>query len=647
MRLFNSLLFLSFFSMAGWAANERPNVILIFTDDHGYTDLGIHGVDPDVRTPHLDQLARDGVLFTNAYVTAPQCVPSRAGLLAGRHQNAFGVDDNHKGPLPLSETTIADRLQEAGYVTGMVGKWHLNPGPQHIEWDGPQPPGAYNPRNRGFEEYWNGAMNRVEINYDLDGNLLEDAPRRMDFPDKYRIDLQTAAALAFLSRREQDDRPFFLYLPYYAPHAPLEDPPHYMERLEHVECYVRRMGLASILAMDDGVGLIRKTLESMGIAENTLIFFTSDNGAPLKETSYVGSLNSPTVGEKGMQTDGGQRVPYIAAWPGTIPGGQVFEEVVSSLDAAFTTLVLAQAPMDDSLEGENLLPWLIGERTGPVHEALYWRWRSQAAVLSDGWKFIRLGDDPKYRYLFNMREIGQETAEHNRIDDYPEITARLERMLEEKADSWHFKGLPEGRPVGADQLFYDQHVEKTLPPQPLGEGRTGRYIPWVDGERRPDLANDRPPYPAGRNRVGSADEALAEDAGWLDWELRRGSDEQMPEGGWWIAPGPHHPAPTFITALGLDLAPPVRIEVEGISDQQVKLEVSWRTEDSGREFLDEPEALLEFPGGYAKHTARARVEADATVIHLRLSFPVGSATPLEFHRILVRDADGNKWINEF
>lgn len=483
---------LASFSLADASAAEQPNVILIFTDDQGYTDLGIVGADPDVRTPHLDQLARDGVLFTRGYATAPQCVPSRAGLIAGRHQNVFGVDDNHKGPLPLTEVTIADRLQQAGYVTGMVGKWHLSPGPQRIDWDGPQPQGAYNPRNRGFEEYWNGAIGpRYEVNFDLDGNLLADAPQMVNDP-RYRVDVQTDAALAFLQRRQDDPRPFFLYLAWYAPHAPLEDPPHYMERMSHVDDYVRRMGLASILAMDDGLGRIREKLEQMGMTENTLIIYMSDNGAPLKVTSYVGSLNTPTVGEKGMQTDGGQRIPYIAAWPGTIPPGQVFDETVSTLDAARATLEVAQANIDERVEGVNWIPWLKGQRSGAVNEALFWRWRSQAAVLSGDWKFIRVGSDPNYRYLFNMQTIGEQTAAHNRINEFPEVAERLERMLMAQADQWHFKGLPQGRPLRPDQDFYDQHVEQTAQALPLGQGETGAYIPWVDGARRPDLRNTNP-----------------------------------------------------------------------------------------------------------------------------------------------------------
>ncbi len=215
---------------AAAAVEQRPNIIIVFTDDQGWTDLGIHGIDPDVRTPNLDQLARDGVLFTNGYVTAPQCVPSRAGIMTGRHQNAFGMDDNHKGPLPLTEITMADRLQAAGYATGMVGKWHLAPGRNRTFPDGKDVPDAkYDPGHRGFEEYWNGPMVNYQANFDLQGNLIADAPQTINDP-RFRIVVQTQAALAFLKRREQDDRSFFLYLAYFAPHAPMQASPPHMQR---------------------------------------------------------------------------------------------------------------------------------------------------------------------------------------------------------------------------------------------------------------------------------------------------------------------------------------------------------------------------------------------------------------------------------
>ncbi len=456
------------------AAEKRPNIIIVFTDDQGYTDLGIHGIDPDVRTPNIDQLARDGVLFTNGYATAPQCVPSRAGLMTARHQNAFGLEDNMKGPLPRDETTIAQRLRAVGYVTGMVGKWHLDVGRDAS--NRPQFREDSLPHMHGFDEMFSGNMSRYHATFDLQGNDLK-KPFEVVDQEGYRVDIQTDAALAFLDRRTGDDRPFFLYLGYFAPHSPVQDPPEYMQRMAHVEELVRRMGLASILAMDDGVGRIREKLKEMGVDDNTLIFFMSDNGAPLREGAYVGSLNHPLVGEKGMQTDGGQRIPYVAAWPGVIPPGQVFELPVSTMDAAATAIAAAGAPLDEKIEGVDLRPWLTGKETGPVHDELCWRWRSQSAILTgDGkWKFIRLGQ--RQRFLFDMTEIGRQTTDDNLIRQHPEIAAQLEARLKAVADTWKIKGLPGDPVVRPDQDFYDQHVNRTLPPLPLDAGMTGAFVP--------------------------------------------------------------------------------------------------------------------------------------------------------------------------
>lgn len=432
------------------AADAKPNILLIFTDDQGYTDLGIHDIDPDVRTPNLDQLARDGALFLRGYTTAPQCVPSRAGLITGRHQNAFGVDDNNSGPLPHGESTIAERLAKVGYTTGMVGKWHLDIGPGADK-------GSleFLPHRHGFQEYFCGSLQNYHASHDLTGNALENPPQRVR-DTRYRIDVQTEAALSFLDRRRADEKPFFLYLAYFAPHAPVEAPPSYLERMAHVRDPQRRKGLASILAIDDGIGKIRAKLASIGAADNTLIFYISDNGAPLRQAAYIGSHNHPMTGEKGMLTDGGQRVPFIAAWPGRIPPGTTFDHPVWTLDATATALAAAGAPTNDKIEGANLLPWLNGAKQGPVHDLLCWRWRSQAAILSGNWKLVLLGD--RQRYLFDLTKPGRETAAHNRLAQHPEIAADLEKKLIATADTWRTKGLPQ-EVVRPDQLFFDTHID--------------------------------------------------------------------------------------------------------------------------------------------------------------------------------------------
>ncbi len=600
---------------------SRPNIILIFTDDQGLTDLSIHGFDDDVRTPQIDQLARDGVLFTRGYVTAPQCVPSRAGLLTGRHQNAFHMETNHDGPLPLSEPTIADRLQRAGYATGMVGKWHLGPVPrsQHPQWDG-ESYEPYLPRNRGFEDYWYGSINNYEVNYRLDGTDMPGAPAKVT-DTRFRVDVQTEAALAFLQRRKDDDRPFFLYLAWFAPHAPMQAPPHHMERLPHVQQHERRMGLASILAMDDGVGLIRKKLEEMGQTENTLIFYISDNGAPLRQRAYVGSLNAPAVGEKGMQTDGGQRVPFVAAWPGRIPAGQVFDQAVWSLDATVTSLAATGAPMDGEFDGVDLMPWLTNERSGQVHDALYWRWRSQATILEGDWKFIRLGD--RARYLFDMRELGKQTAGDNQIGQHPTLAARLEEKLKQKADTWQPPGLPT-EVVAADQLFFDVHVDQTLPathPDPRLVADPTRII-------RPEdvpAVRSQTPYPA--------DEMQG-------WVVRQGMALRSADGVLRIMPVAKDATGCFLTIVPVDWQPPVTLEIEAKSPQPVRLTATWRTVASGRDFIDSPATALGIPGGDRWQVVKTEIPADDRVIHLRISLPRGHVASLEVRRIVIQGGSG-------
>ena len=202
----------------------KPNILLIYSDDHGWADLGAQGVNKDIRTPNLDQLARDGVRFVRGYVSAPQCVPSRAGVLTGRFQQKFGVEDNNKGPLPFAELTIAARLKSAGYISGQVGKWHLDLGrigdgsgkmrvmPEHM------------PHRHGFDEYWRGEMRQYYASHDLKGRPFEDAPRLVK-DERFRVVVQTDAALSFLDRRAAAPKsPWFLYLAWFAPHVPLESP---------------------------------------------------------------------------------------------------------------------------------------------------------------------------------------------------------------------------------------------------------------------------------------------------------------------------------------------------------------------------------------------------------------------------------------
>ncbi len=462
-------------------AADRPNFIIIFTDDQGYADLGAHGIRDDVRTPNLDRLAREGAVFTDGYITAPQCSPSRAGLLTGRYQQRFGYDSITEGPLPLEEKTIANRLDAAGYITGMAGKWHLEPNVVTVAWALKNDPALqtgnpervtmpralqqpYGPGERGFQDFYWGELQKYLRNYDLEGRSL--APEGEDHTTKDdRVEEQTNAALAFL-RRQDDAKPFFLYLAYYAPHVPLVATDEYLARFPGDMPERRRTGLAMIAAVDDGVGRILDLLEEKKMRDNTLVFFVSDNGAPLGAQqgkpmddvlpvdkpgpAWDGSRNDPLNGEKGMLAEGGIRVPFLASWPGRIEAGTVWKKPVIALDIAATMNAAAGLPPDAALDGVDLLPLLAaGEEKAPSRD-LYWRFWNQAAVRSGDWKFLRAGGDRKM--LFDL--AGDRGEQKNVIADHPDIASELEAKLAAWAGKMSPPGLPEGPLNGQEQRWY-------------------------------------------------------------------------------------------------------------------------------------------------------------------------------------------------
>jgi arylsulfatase A-like enzyme len=442
---------------AASAPARPPNVIVIVSDDHGWADLACQGPRRDVRTPHLDALAADGVRFASGYVSAPVCVPSRAGLLTGRYQTRFGIESNDDGPLPAAELTLGDRLRAAGYTTGLVGKWHVagsrettaalkrTPGAaRDVIWGDNVGVGDANlPGRRGFDTYFCGAMRNYAASFDLQGRPLADAPVLVREP-RFRVEVQTDAALAYLRRQDPAARPFFLYLAYFAPHVPLEAPDAWLARFADVADPVRRTGLAMIAAIDDGVGRLRALVRERGWDKDTLIFFVGDNGAPTKPGMWDGSLNEPLVGEKGLLLDGGIRVPFLACWPGTLPAGRVYEHPVISLDVTATALGAAgvAARPDGKLDGVDLLPFLTGRRTGAPHEALFWRFRSQAAVLAEPWKLLFVAPD-RWR-LFDRRDPAGETRDV--AAQHPDVVARLRAKLE----AWCAEQSPAGLPRAAD-----------------------------------------------------------------------------------------------------------------------------------------------------------------------------------------------------
>jgi len=446
--------------------SRSPNIIIILTDDHGYADLGVNGIVDDVKTPYLDKLATGGARMTSGYVTAPQCSPSRAGIMTARYQQRFGVDSNEYVPIPANEPTIAERLRDAGYTTGIVGKWHLTPHHLAKTWMKDHYPEGlkkeipfaipfkkclpHSPIKKGFDEYFWSPMISYQCNFDLAGNDLPNAPKLIVNKD-FRVDVQTDAAMAFLKRREKDDNPFFLYLSYYAPHVPLEAPKKYLNRFPGEMTERRRHGLAMISAVDDGVGRIVKYLKKHNLEKDTIVFYLADNGAPYKLTKpdtpitgkhgpeWTGSLNDPWIGEKGMLSDAGIHVPYIVSWPGTI-SPVVYEQPVLSLDMSATALAAAGIKTKPgAIDGVDLLPFLSNAQKGAPHDALYWRFWGQSAIREGKWKLLSLGNG--VQMLFDMESDQHEHK--NLIAKYPEVAERLEKKLGTWRDEMQRPGFPD------------------------------------------------------------------------------------------------------------------------------------------------------------------------------------------------------------
>jgi len=466
-------------------AMPPPNVILIMTDDQGYADLGIRSVLKDVKTPNLDRLAASGVLFTDGYVTSPQCSPSRAGLMTGRYQQRFGFDSISEGPLPLEERTIAERLRGAGYATGMSGKWHLDPNVFCAEWAKREHPDLvirqgrihgwdqltdkhihpYGPGQRGFDDYYWGEMQHYRRNFDREGKSLDPAGEA-EVTEDYRLDVQSEAALAFLRRHAE--KPFFLYLAHYGPHVPLIAPEKYLARFPGEMPERRRTALAMISAIDDGIGRILDFLEEKNLRDNTLIIFLSDNGAPLGaqvgppmddfrpvssyEGMWDGSRNDPLRGEKGMLAEGGIRVPFLMSWPARLPQGVVVEQPVISLDVTATINAAAGLPPDPAFDGINLLPLLSAAQPAVWPERdLFWRFWRQTAVRSGDWKYLHAGD---YNLLFNLKDDPEEAK--NVAEENPDIV----RSLRSKLEKWNHELTPPGlpdKPLGTQEIPWFGH----------------------------------------------------------------------------------------------------------------------------------------------------------------------------------------------
>jgi len=377
----------------------KPNFVLIVADDLGYGDLGFQG-SSQIKTPHLDRLAAEGIVFAEGYVSAPVCSPSRAGLITGRNQVGFGYDNNLGGNqpgfdpefagLPTGLKTIADRLKPLGYVSGIIGKWHLGARPQ------------FHPLKRGFDEFWGflgGGHNYFPAPPGKGYNAPIECNYKRPKPITYITDDIGDEAVDFIRRHR--DQPFFLYAAFNAPHTPLQALEEDLKLYAHIPNKRRRTYCAMVHRLDVNVGKILNALDRAGLARQTLVAFISDNGGPVDVNA---SVNAPLNGQKGILLEGGIRVPFVMRWPAALPKGQTYRNPVISLDFAPTFLKAAGGKIrpKDKFDGVDLLPYLAGKAKGRPHETMLWRFTISAAIREGDWKLIRLPD--RLPLLFNLRQ---------------------------------------------------------------------------------------------------------------------------------------------------------------------------------------------------------------------------------------------------
>ena len=407
-------------------ASDKPNIIVILVDDLGYADVGVHGC-KDFATPHVDQLANDGVRCTNGYISCPVCGPSRAGLLTGRYQQRFGFEFNPSmGPengLPNKEETIGDVLSATGYATGAIGKWHLGKAAK------------FHPLNTGFQEFY-GFIGGARPFFPLQGEpgtktsnpWIPNDPlvrnhTRVEDPE-YLTDGFADESIAFIERHSKD--PFFLYIAFNAVHVPLEASRRYLERVSHITQPARRTYAAMMIAVDDAVGKLRQTLEDQQLDQETLIFFLSDNGGHPPANA---ARNDPLRGMKSTVYEGGIRTPFLVTWPGTLPAGSTFDEPVISLDILATSAAAAgvQIPADVNVDGTDLLPYLTGDASGSPHDSLFWRYGDHHAVRHGRWKLTVPADEEPALYDLSV-DIAESTDLSAR---HPDVLEKLTTRYDE------------------------------------------------------------------------------------------------------------------------------------------------------------------------------------------------------------------------
>ncbi len=464
MRLVNILVCLSFLCSCTSPKKveaERPNLIIIFTDDQGYDDLSCFGGE-HVYTPNIDKMAEEGARLTSFYVAAPLCTPSRAALMTGCYPRRIGMEPpsslvvdlpnvpkGKRFPVCLAadgnglnpdEVTIAEVAQSVGYRTGMFGKWHLGDQPEFL------------PTRQGFEEYFG-----LPYSHDISPRhprnkffqfpplpmLEKEEVVELDPDDDYLTQRITKRALGFI--KDHKDENFFLYIAHPIPHGPLAASPEIKEEYKRVIASgvnaSSNLYSTAIYEIDWSVGQIMNALKEYGIEDNTIVLFTSDNGATRK------GVTKPLRGYKGQTLEGGMRMPAVIHWPHKIAAGGELDQVLTTMDVlpTFAKLIGAKLPEDRILDGKDIMPVLVDGAESPYKYFFYSHWGTLEAVRWKDWKLRIVKSEEA---LYNLKNDIAEQA--NLKDQYPEIVAQLKDVMQK----FNAEVTQNARPAG--------HVEKPV-----------------------------------------------------------------------------------------------------------------------------------------------------------------------------------------
>ena len=472
---------------------DKPNIILILADDLGFNDVSYYNggaADGSLLTPHIDSLAKEGVAFLNGYAASPVCSPSRAAIMTGRYSSRYGFEftpypaqaarimnllrkDGELatigledvqwdevgltvGGLPNEEITIAEMLQDNGYYTAHIGKWHL---------------GGFNdgmrPNDQGFDDslMLNSSLYFPKNHPDIVNAKIDSAVEDMVWassqyaasfngsepfkPGGYITDYYTDEAVKVIDNNK--DRPFFLYLGHFAPHNPLQSLKKDYEKHSHMENHTLQVYAGMIEALDRSIGKIVSALEKNGLTENTLIIFASDNGG----AGYIGldDINKPYRGWKLTHFEGGMHIPFFAKWPAKIKKDMKYNKRIHHTDIFSTILGAAniEPPKEITIDGVNLIPFLTNEKRGEPHETLYWKNVTYQAIIHDNWKLMRSKYPKEKEYLYNLEKDPYE--QKNLALSEPEIKI----LLHEKLNT-HIESMPE--PSWPQSVFMPVVIDK-------------------------------------------------------------------------------------------------------------------------------------------------------------------------------------------